>query len=181
MEYKKEEIEGLISILPSIFGDDRGYFMETFNQKKYQEIIGDHYNFVQDNVSKSAQGVLRGLHFQLPPFDQGKLVSVIQGLAIDVAVDIRKSSPTYGKHIKVILDSKTKNQLWIPPGFAHGFAALENDTIFCYKCTNFYAPEYEKSILWDDLELNIDWSIKNPKVSEKDQMAMSFKSFESPF
>ena len=181
MEYKKEEIEGLISILPSIFGDDRGYFMETFNQKKYQEIIGDHYNFVQDNVSKSAQGVLRGLHFQLPPFDQGKLVSVIQGLAIDVAVDIRKSSPTYGKHIKVILDSKTKNQLWIPPGFAHGFAALENDTIFCYKCTNFYAPEYEKSILWDDLELNIDWSIKNPTVSEKDQMAMSFKSFESPF
>ena len=181
MEYKKEEIEGLISILPSIFGDDRGYFMETFNQKKYQEIIGDHYNFVQDNVSKSAQGVLRGLHFQLPPFDQGKLVSVIQGLAIDVAVDIRKSSPTYGKHIKVILDSKTKNQLWIPPGFAHGFAALENDTIFCYKCTNFYAPEFEKSILWDDLELNIDWSIKNPTVSEKDQMAMSFKSFESPF
>ena len=181
MEYKKEEIEGLISILPSIFGDDRGYFMETFNQKKYQEIIGDHYNFVQDNVSKSAQGVLRGLHFQLPPFDQGKLVSVIQGLAIDVAVDIRKSSPTYGKHIKVILDSKTKNQLWIPPGFAHGFAALENDTIFCYKCTKFYAPECEKSILWDDLELNIDWSIKNPTVSEKDQMAMSFKSFESPF
>ena len=181
MEFKKEEIEGLISIYPKLFGDERGYFLESFNEKKYSEIIGANYKFVQDNVSKSTKGVLRGLHFQLPPFDQGKLVFVMQGQAIDVAVDIRKWSPTYGKHVKVLLDSKTKNQLWIPPGFAHGFCAMEDETVFCYKCTNFYAPEYEHALLWNAPELHIDWEIENPIVSEKDKKAMSFKTFLSPF
>jgi dTDP-4-dehydrorhamnose 3,5-epimerase len=181
MEFKKEKIEGIISIEPKIFGDERGYFLETFNEKKYTELIGSNFNFVQDNVSKSSKGVLRGLHFQIPPFDQGKLVYVLQGRAIDIAVDIRKSSPTYGEHVKVFLDSRTKNQLWIPPGFAHGFCALEDETIFCYKCTNFYNPENERSILWNDTDLNIDWDIKNPIVSEKDKSALSFHSFLSPF
>ena len=181
MEYKKEEIEGIISIFPKIFGDVRGYFLETFNEMKYQELIGNNYKFVQDNVSKSSKGVLRGLHFQNPPFDQGKLVYVMQGQVIDVAVDIRKSSPTYGKHVKVILDSKTKNQLWIPPGFAHGFCALEDETVFCYKCTNFYAPEHEQALLWNDPDIQIDWDVKNTIVSEKDKKAMLFNSFLSPF
>jgi len=181
MEFKKEKIEGIISISPKIFGDERGYFLESFNEKKYNELIGLNYNFVQDNVSKSSKGVLRGLHFQIPPFDQGKLVYVLQGRAIDIAVDIRKSSPTYGSYVKVFLDSKTKNQLWIPPGFAHGFCALEDETIFCYKCTNFYNPENERSILWNDTDLDIDWDIKNPIVSEKDKLAMCFNSFLSPF
>lgn len=181
MEFKKEAIEGVISIYPKIFGDERGYFLETFNEIKYQEFIGGNLKFVQDNVSKSSKGVLRGLHFQSPPYDQGKLVFVMHGKVIDVAVDIRKSSPTYGKYVKVLLDSKIKNQLWIPPGFAHGFCALEDETIFCYKCTNFYSPQHEQSILWNDSEINIDWENKNPIVSEKDSKAIPFNSFISPF
>lgn len=181
MEIKKEEIEGLISIKPKIFGDERGYFLESFNDMKYREIIGLNYNFVQDNISKSSKGVLRGLHFQNPPYEQGKLVYVLQGRAIDVVVDIRKHSPTYGKHVKVLLDSITKNQLWIPPGFAHGFCALEDETIFCYKCTNIYSPHHEQAILWNDVDLRIDWGIENPIVSEKDKKALQFKNFLSPF
>lgn len=181
MEFKKEEIDGIISIYPKIFGDDRGYFLETFNEKKYQELIGKEFIFCQDNVSKSSKGVLRGLHFQMPPYDQGKLVFVLQGKVIDVAVDIRKYSPTYGKHVKIILDSESKNQLWIPPGFAHGFCALEDETIFCYKCTNFYSPDHEQSLLWNDEDLKIDWGEKSPIVSEKDKKAMCFNNFLSPF
>jgi dTDP-4-dehydrorhamnose 3,5-epimerase len=181
MEFKKEEIEGIISIYPKLFGDERGYFLESYNQKRYSELIGTNLLFVQDNVSKSTKGVLRGLHFQLPPYDQGKLVFVMQGKALDVAVDIRKSSPTYGKHVKVLLNSNTKNQLWIPPGFAHGFCALEDETVFCYKCTNFYSPEHEQALLWNDPGLCIDWEIQNPTISEKDKLAMKFNSFLSPF
>jgi dTDP-4-dehydrorhamnose 3,5-epimerase len=181
MEYKKEEIEGIISIYPKLFGDERGYFFESYNEKRYSEIIGSNFTFVQDNISKSSKGVLRGLHFQIPPYDQGKLVFVMQGKAIDVAVDIRKNSPTYGKHVKVMLDSKVKNQLWIPPGFAHGFCALEDGTVFCYKCTNFYAPEYEQALRWDDPEIQIEWGIENPIISEKDQKAMRLNTFLSPF
>lgn len=181
MEFKKEKIEGIISIYPKLFGDERGYFLESYNEKRYSELIGSHLNFVQDNISKSSKSVLRGLHFQNPPFDQGKLVFVLNGQAIDVAVDIRKSSPTYGRHVKVLLDSKTKNQLWIPPGFAHGFCALEDETIFCYKCTNLYAPQHEQALLWNDSDLQIDWGIENPIVSEKDNKALQFKTFLSPF
>jgi dTDP-4-dehydrorhamnose 3,5-epimerase len=181
MEFKKEKIEGIISIYPKLFGDERGYFLESYNEKRYSELIGSHLNFVQDNISKSSKSVLRGLHFQNPPFDQGKLVFVLNGQAIDVAVDIRKSSPTYGRHVKVLLDSKTKNQLWIPPGFAHGFCALEDETIFCYKCTNLYAPQHEQALLWNDADLQIDWGIENPIVSDKDNKALQFKTFLSPF
>lgn len=181
MELKKEKITGLISIYPKVFGDDRGFFYESFNEKKFSDAINSSLKFVQDNLSKSSKGVLRGLHFQLPPFDQGKLVQVIEGSVLDVALDIRKNSPTYGQHVKVILSAKEKNQLWIPSGFAHGFCALEDNTIFSYKCTNYYAPEYERALFWNDPELGIDWGLDNPIISEKDKAAILLKDFESPF
>jgi dTDP-4-dehydrorhamnose 3,5-epimerase len=180
MEIKEERIKGLFTIQPKVFGDERGYFLETFSHKKYAPFLSN-YNFVQDNLSLSSKGVLRGLHFQKPPFDQGKLVQVLKGSAIDVAVDIRKDSPTYGEHISVLLTEKDKNQFWIPPGFAHGFCALEDNTIFSYKCTNYYSPENENSILWNDNTLNIDWTIINPIISEKDKNGTEFVNFESPF
>jgi len=172
--------EGLVSIFPSIFGDERGFFLESFNQEKYESFLTG-YSFVQDNLSKSKKGVLRGLHFQAPPFDQGKLVQVIQGSVLDVAVDIRKNSPSYGKHFKVILNDLDRNQLWIPPGFAHGFASLEDDTIFSYKCTNTYSKAHEGCLLWNDPDLNIDWGIDRAIVSEKDQEGTLLKEFKSPF
>jgi dTDP-4-dehydrorhamnose 3,5-epimerase len=172
--------EGLISIYPAVFGDDRGFFLESFNQAKYASIIPD-LDFVQDNLSKSKKGVLRGLHFQAPPFDQGKLVQVITGSVLDVAVDIRKNAPSYGKHFKIILNSTERNQLWIPPGFAHGFVSLEDGTIFSYKCTNSYSKEHEGCILWNDLDLGIDWEIDQPLISPKDQEGTLFKDFISPF
>jgi dTDP-4-dehydrorhamnose 3,5-epimerase len=181
VEFKKEKIEGIISFYPKVIGDERGYFLESYNEKKYLDIIGGSFNFVQDNFSMSAKGVLRGLHFQIPPFEQGKLVQVTTGKAIDVVVDIRKDSPTYGQHLKVLLDSNLKNQLWIPPGFAHGFCALEENTIFNYKCTNYYSPESERSILWNDSDLQINWNIQDPTISEKDKRAVNFKDFISPF
>ena len=172
--------EGLISIYPAVFGDDRGFFLESFNQAKYASIIPN-LDFVQDNLSKSKKGVLRGLHFQAPPFDQGKLVQVITGSVLDVAVDIRKNAPSYGKHFKIILNSTERNQLWIPPGFAHGFVSLEDDTIFSYKCTNSYSKEHEGCVLWNDLDLGIDWEIDQPLISPKDQEGTLFKDFISPF
>lgn len=180
MEIKKEKIAGLISIQPKVFGDERGFFLESYNFSRYKEIIGE-VTFVQDNISKSSKGVLRGLHFQKPPFDQGKLVSVLQGSVLDVAVDIRKDSPTYGQHVSVILDSKLKNQFWIPAGFAHGFCALEDDTVFTYKCTNVYSPESEGCLLWNDTDLDINWNISEPIVSEKDKNGVAFCNFVSPF
>jgi len=180
MEIEEKEITGLIEIFPKVFGDDRGFFLETFHQEKYSEIIGNP-KFVQDNFSSSAKGVLRGLHFQKPPFTQGKLVQVIQGSAIDVAVDIRKDSITYGKYVKVLLDSKKRNQFWIPEGFAHGFLALEDNTIFSYKCTNYYNPSSEVTILWNDRNLQINWDIDNPTISPKDMEGVMFKDFNTPF
>ena len=180
MEIKEEKIEGVYSIFPRVFGDERGYFFESFNKERYSAIISD-FSFVQDNESYSGKNVVRGLHFQVPPFDQGKLVQVSRGKAIDIAVDIRKSSPSYGQHIKVVLCSKQKNQLWIPPGFAHGFCSLEDDTVFYYKCTNYYSPQHERSILWNDETLNIDWGIIDPIVSEKDKKGLIFSDFISPF
>lgn len=180
MEIKEERIKGLFSIQPKIFGDERGYFLETFSLNKYNEVLAD-FNFVQDNLSLSSKGVLRGLHFQKPPFDQGKLVQVIKGSVLDVSVDIRKNSPTYGEHLSIILSEKEKNQIWIPPGFAHGFCALEDNTIFSYKCTNYYSPENESTILWNDELLNIDWAIENPTISEKDKKGIKFENFVSPF
>ncbi len=180
MEIERKEISGLIEFFPKIFGDSRGFFLESFHAERYSEILGD-INFVQDNMSSSLRGVLRGLHFQKPPYTQGKLVSVIQGSVLDVAVDLRKNSPTYGQHETVLLSGAKKNQFWVPEGFAHGFVALEDHTIFCYKCTNYYHPEAEETILWNDRTLQIDWQIDSPVISEKDKNGLLFSDFETPF
>ncbi len=178
METIKTPIEGLLVIKPDIFEDERGYFFESWSKKAFQDIS---LEFVQDNQSLSKKGVLRGLHFQNPPFEQGKLVRVIKGAVIDVAVDIRKNSITYGQYFAIKLSEENKKIFWIPPGFAHGFISLEDDTIFAYKCTQIYNKESEGSLLWDDSDLNIDWGLLNPLVSEKDMSAGSFKDFKSEF
>ena len=180
MEIVKTSIQGLLLIKPKVFGDDRGCFFESWSKKSYQE-LGLDIDFVQDNQSLSKKGVLRGLHFQKPPFAQGKLVRVVKGAVLDVVVDIRKASITYGQHVCFKLSENNKNIVWIPPGFAHGFVTLEEDTVFSYKCTEIYNKEYEDSLLWNDPDLNIDWGIDNPLVSEKDSVAGSFKTFKSQF
>ena len=180
MEIEEKEIKGLIEIFPKVFGDQRGFFLETFNASRYNDILRN-IQFVQDNFSSSNKGVLRGLHFQIPPYSQGKLVQVITGLALDVAVDLRRNSETYGQHVKVLLSSEKRNQFWIPEGFAHGFLALEDNTIFSYKCTNYYNPQSEVTILWNDRNLKIDWQIDNPIISPKDKEGVLFKDFDTPF
>ena len=180
MEIIKTSIEGLLIIKPNVFNDERGYFFESYNKERLAK-EGIAIDFVQDNESKSAKGVLRGLHFQKPPYAQGKLVRVIKGSVMDVAVDLRKDSPTYGKWESVVLNEENKLQFWIPEGFAHGFVTLEDDTIFAYKCTNVYNKESEGSILWNDPDINIEWNIKNPILSEKDKISPLFKNFETPF
>ncbi len=163
-------------IEPKIFADSRGYFFESFSEKKFIENICNAH-FVQDNESKSSYGVLRGFHFQKPPFAQSKLVRVIKGAVLDVAVDIRKSSSTFGKHVAVELTEDNKTQLFIPRGFAHGFVVLRDDTIFQYKCDNYYTPEAEGGILWNDADLHIDWQIPADKIilSDKDRINPTFK------
>ena len=180
MEIEEKEINGLIEIFPKVFGDQRGFFLETYNEVRYQDVINN-CHFVQDNFSSSNKGVLRGLHLQLPPYSQGKLVQVIAGSAIDVAVDLRKNSKTFGQHVSVFLSSEKRNQFWIPEGFAHGFLALEDNTIFSYKCTNYYNPKSEVTILWNDRNLQIDWQIENPIISPKDQEGLLFEDFQTPF
>lgn len=180
MTITKTAIEGLLILEPRVFKDDRGLFFESFNEQLFTEAAGP-VKFVQDNQSVSKKGVLRGLHFQNNPHAQGKLVRVAKGAVIDVAVDIRKDSPTYGQHVAVELTADNNKQFWIPAGFAHGFVALEEDTIFCYKCTDYYAPECEGSLLWNDEDLNIDWGIEAPLVSEKDKIATKFANFTSSF
>lgn len=155
---------------PTVFGDERGFFFESFNQDKFSKAVGKEIHFVQDNHSKSAKGVLRGLHYQLPPKAQGKLVRVIAGEIFDVVVDIRRSSPTFGQWLGVTLSAQNKQQLWIPPGFAHGFVVVSESAEMIYKTTDFWAPEYERSILWDDPSLDIPWPIQEaPLLSEKDK------------
>lgn len=180
MEFEKTTIEGLLIIKPRIFNDERGYFYESYNKTSFAE-NGLDIEFVQDNQSLSQKGVLRGLHFQAPPFEQGKLVRVIKGSVLDVAVDIRPHSPTYGQYVSVLLSGENKTQFWIPPGFAHGFLTLEDNTLFCYKCTGPYSKESEGAILWNDPQLNIDWNIEKPIVSKKDQEAELFERFTSRF
>jgi dTDP-4-dehydrorhamnose 3,5-epimerase len=180
MEIVKTKIADLYIIKPTVFEDHRGYFFESYNKHEFIK-LGIDKNFVQDNESMSQKGVLRGLHFQKPPFDQGKLVRVMQGAVLDVAVDIRKSSPTYGDWVSVELTQDNKWMYWIPPGFAHGFVSLQDNTVFFYKCTNIYNKESEGSIFWNDPTLNINWEIENPLLTEKDKMAPLFKDFESPF
>jgi dTDP-4-dehydrorhamnose 3,5-epimerase len=163
------KIPDVILIEPKVFGDERGYFYESFNQTAFNQVIGYDIQFVQDNHSKSQKGVLRGLHYQLAPKAQGKLVRVIQGEVFDVAVDIRKDSPTFGQWVGEILSAENKRQLWIPEGFAHGFVTLSDTAEFLYKTTDYYAPEFERCIAWDDSDIGIDWPIDNqPKLSNKD-------------
>lgn len=173
--------EGLKIIEPKVFGDHRGYFIESFNEKKFNESLGIDVHFVQDNESMSGENILRGLHFQNPPFAQGKLVRVVKGAVIDVVVDLRRNSKTFGQHFQIELNEHNKLQFWIPEGFAHGFASLENDTIFQYKCTGYYSPENEVSILWNDADLAIDWKISSPIISEKDKNGLTFAKFITPF
>lgn len=180
MEVIKTKIEGLLIINPRVFGDVRGYFFESYNNSVFKE-HGIDVEFIQDNQSLSNSGVLRGLHFQAPPYDQGKLVRVITGAVLDVAVDIRKNSPTYGEHIAIELSEDNKTMFYIPPGFAHGFLTLKDSTIFSYKCTNLYNKASEGTVLWNDSDLNINWNISNPVLSEKDLVGTKFKDFSSPF
>lgn len=181
MHVTKTNIEGLLILEPKVYGDERGYFLESFNEKLFSDLVGENISFVQDNESLSSKDVIRGLHFQNPPFAQGKLVRVVKGSVLDVAVDLRKTSPTYGHFCAIELSEVNKKQFWIPKGFAHGFSTLEDNTIFQYKCTSYYSPENEATIYWDDQELAIDWKISNPIISEKDKKGLSFKIFSTPF
>ena len=181
LELKTFNIEGVLLFTPKVFNDDRGYFMESFQLERYRE-KGLSSDFVQDNESQSAKYVLRGLHFQKTPFAQAKLIRVISGAVFDVAVDIRKNSPTYGNYVSAILSSENKQQLFIPEGFAHGFLSLDDNTIVNYKCTAYYNKESEGTLLWNDMKLNIEWPFENVKISEKDiECAQKFDSFSSPF
>jgi len=173
-------LSGLQLLQPDIFIDDRGYFFESYNYETFKK-LNIYDVFVQDNQSCSKKNVIRGLHFQTPPFAQAKLVRVIKGAVLDVVVDIRKKSETYGQHYSVLLSGENKLQLYIPVGFAHGFAALIDDTVFAYKCSNIYHKDSEKSILYNDKDLNINWNIHNPIVTYKDLQALSFQDFISPF
>lgn len=170
MNFVRTEIEDVIIIEPQVHGDARGYFVETFRQDKLENFLGYKINFCQDNESKSSKGVLRGLHYQLAPAAQTKLVRVIQGKVLDVAVDIRKGSPTFGKHVAVELSADNKKQLLVPRGFAHGFVVLENDTIFAYKVDNYYSPQNDRGIAFNDNNINIDWKLPHDilNLSEKD-------------
>ena len=182
MKFIKTAIPDVYIIEPSVFGDNRGYFLESFNLEKFEKNVYP-IKFVQDNESKSSIGVLRGLHFQKPPFDQAKLVRCVEGSVMDVAVDIRKGSPTYGKHVAVELSGENKRQLFVPIGFAHGFSVLSETAVFAYKVDNTYAPASDSGIRFDDKELNIDWGLteEDIQLSEKDKNLPSFKDLETPF
>jgi len=178
---EERELEGIIIFETEVFRDDRGYFMEFYNEKRFNHNVLENFSFKQDNISCSKKNVLRGLHFQAPPYEQGKLIQVLNGKVIDVVVDLRMNSKTFGKHMKIELSSDNCKQLWIPPGFAHGFLTLEDDTLFSYKCTNHYSKNHEMNLLWNDENLNIEWGIENPIISEKDKKATKFQDLNSPF
>ena len=182
MEVIKTAIEGVFIIEPKVFGDARGYFFESFSEREFREKVGD-IHFVQDNESMSRYGVMRGLHFQRPPYAQSKLVRCVKGEVLDVAVDIRKGSPTYGQHVAVLLTEDNHRQFFIPQGFAHGFAVLSESAVFQYKCDNFYHPESDGGISILDESLGIDWglSMSEALVSEKDAKHMKLAEFDSPF
>ncbi len=170
MKFTRTKIEDVIIIEPKVHGDERGYFVETYRQDKLEEFLGFKVNFCQDNESKSSKGVIRGLHYQLAPFAQTKLVRVIKGRVLDVAVDIREGSPTFGEYVAVELSEENKKQLFVPRGFAHGFVVLEDDTIFAYKVDNYYSPENDRGILYSDPTIGIDWILESSelKLSDKD-------------
>ena len=182
MEVIKTAIDGLVIIEPKVFKDARGYFFESFSQREFEQKVRK-INFVQDNESMSSYGVMRGLHFQRPPYTQSKLVRCVKGRVLDVAVDIRKGSPTYGKHVAVELSEDNHRQFFVPRGFAHGFVVLSETAIFQYKCDNFYAPEADGGINIKDESLGIDWqiAIEDALLSEKDLKHLCLKDFDSPF
>ena len=182
MNLIKTTLDGLVLLQPTIFKDNRGYFMESYNKIHINKLLGN-VNFIQDNESQSSKGVLRGLHFQNPPFTQAKLVRCLKGIVLDVALDLRKDSNTYGMFETNLLSAENKNQLFIPKGFAHGFVVLSETAIFCYKVDNYYNSDSESGILWNDPDLNIDWKIKEREiiVSKKDTKLTTFNNFISPF
>lgn len=180
MEVIKTDFNGLFIIKPKVFADERGYFFESFNEDNYHE-TGINYKFLQDNISKSKVGTIRGLHYQVGDMSQGKLCKVVFGKVLDVAVDIRFGSPTFGKYFSSELSEENHLQLWIPPGFAHGFSVLSEEAIFSYKCTALYSKNHERAILFNDQELNIKWQVDNPIVSDKDLKAPPFKDIQKDF
>ncbi len=180
MKITESKFKGVFIIELDIFNDSRGYFFETFNAKRYKD-LGINLDFVQDNISVSKKGTLRGLHYQVPPKAQGKLCHVIKGSVLDAAVDLRFGSPTFGQHFIIELSEKNHTQIFIPVGFAHGFAVLSDEAIFQYKCSEFYSKEHERSIRFDDPDLNINWGIENPIVSNKDRNGKFFKDIEKDF
>ena len=183
MEFIKQNIPDVILVKPTVFGDDRGYFVETFRQDKFEDAAGFKVDFIQDNESKSTKGVLRGLHFQKPPYAQSKLVRVIEGEVLDVAVDIRKGSPTFGQSVSSLLTAENKHQLFVPRGFAHGFVVLSENAIFAYKVDNYYSPECDRGLAFNDDSLNIDWMLLNDemKLSDKDQKQPALADLETCF
>lgn len=179
MKATRLSIPDVVLFEPKVFGDERGFFFESFNQRVFEDATGVKCDFVQDNHSRSQRGVLRGLHYQLPPKAQGKLVRVVEGEVFDVAVDIRKSSPTFGLWVGEILSADNKKQMWIPEGFAHGFVTLSETADFLYMTTNYYAPEYQRSILWNDVQIGIKWPLASePNLSSKDKNAIHFYQAE---
>ncbi|MEO8448061.1 MAG: dTDP-4-dehydrorhamnose 3,5-epimerase [bacterium] len=180
MKIIKTELDGVNVIEPDFFPDARGFFFESYNKKKYND-AGLVFDFVQDNISKSTKGTIRGLHYQVGENAQGKLCQVIVGKVLDVAVDIRFESKTFGKYFAVELTEDNHKQIWIPPGFAHGFSVLSETAVFSYKCTAFYSKKDERSILYNDADLNIDWKVEAPNVSEKDLTAIRFKEISKDF
>jgi dTDP-4-dehydrorhamnose 3,5-epimerase len=180
MIIEQTAIPDVLIIKPPVFSDERGYFFESYHRERFSK-AGIPVDFVQDNESKSQKNVLRGLHLQRPPFAQGKLIRVVQGAVLDIAVDVRTNSPHFGKWVSTMLSGENKWMFWIPPGFAHGFLTLEEGTVFSYKCTQFYNKESEMAIRWNDPDFAIDWGISDPVLSEKDKTAPLFRDFISPF
>jgi dTDP-4-dehydrorhamnose 3,5-epimerase len=180
MEFCKTKIDGVLILKPKVFPDERGYFFESYSEKNFLE-EGLFLDFVQDNISFSKKGTVRGLHYQVGEFAQGKLCQVLSGKVIDVAVDVRFNSPTFGEHVAVELSGENHNQIWIPPGFAHGFSVLSDTAIFHYKCTAFYSKQDERAILFNDPDLNIDWQVDALNISEKDLQGKSFKDIDKDF
>ncbi len=183
MVIEKTDLQDCYVIRPHVIGDNRGYFLESYNKSLFEEVTGNKVDFVQDNEAKSKKGVLRGLHFQLPPYTQAKLVRVTEGKVLDVVVDLRKESPTYGQYEAIKLSAKNKKQLFVPRGFAHGYVVLSKTAVFSYKVDNIYAPDYDSGIMWNDKDLNIDWILEKENfiISDKDMRHQSFKEFDSPF
>ncbi len=180
MKIEENDIKDLLVIFPDVFGDERGYFFESFSLERYKG-AGINFNFVQDNISKSRKGTVRGLHYQIGDKAQGKLCQVIKGKVLDVAVDIRFNSPTFGKYFSIELSEDNHVQFWMPPGFAHGFSVLSDEAVFHYKCTDYYSKEKERSILYNDPDLHIDWKVDKPIVSDKDMHTKLFKNINKDF